>query len=696
MIGFPFGAVVRVQREDGIEKICSILDSISDAGLRIVVVWPAFFWWEEQTDAYPYATGTAILREAEARGLRIVMELSGQIPSIEYAPDSFLTRDHWVKNRDGTTTEFDWSYYPPNLNHPEIRTEIAQRFAEVARAYRSFPALYGYDIWNETMFTSFDQYTIQRFREWLQRKYGAIAALNDAWDRSFARWEQVYPSGWHWASVMPLSDWQEFREWNVGDLLKEWRDVIANEDPDHPVLADNVGSMVVNGQWGFERPQNDHVLARSVDECGFSFYPKNESPMPAWERWASFAGMRAASRDGRFWIAEMQTHTQTMLVPTSRVEPHEIRWWTLEALAAGACGVVYWKWRPFDRGFQTFGRGLVDTTGAPTPRGEEVRDLAGKIEELFPTSRRVETHEARVAIVYSSRSDRFFRSYVERFPSKPIELARDSAVGAFRAFWSVGSDIDYVLDDQISEVDPVRYPAVILSNAVSISPREAEFLRDFVKKGGVLVVDGKFGIVDDVARVYRDQPGGALRDLIGVRYRDVYPVQESTTVDLGGTFTGSVRFYFERFLVEVEDSTAEIIGRFADGSPAVVTRRFGSGSVLYLAGHVWAGEGVRTEPNLDIAREIIRASALPLYDDVSIKRRRIELNDSYAIFLFNYSEEERSTKINPRRETDDRSARIVGATIPYDLQDDGAYAVRLGPYDAGVIRIEVDRSTIDR
>jgi beta-galactosidase len=696
MNGFPFGAVVRVQREDGIEKIRSIFDSIAEAGLRVVVVWPSFFWWEEQTDTYPYATGITILREAEARGLRIVMELSGQIPTLEYTPDSFLTRDHWVETRNGTASEFDWSYYPPNLNHPEIRAEIARRYAEAARAYRSSPALYGYDIWNETMFTSFDRYTIQRFREWLQTKYSAISALNDAWDRSFERWEDVYPSRWHWASVMPLNDWQEFREWNVGDLLKEWREVIINEDPNHPVLADNVGSMVANGQWGFDRPQNDLVLARSVDECGFSFYPKNDSPMPAWERWSSFAGMRGASIDGSFWIAEMQTHTQTMLVPSSRVEPHELRWWTLEALAAGARGIVYWKWRPFERGFQTFGRGLVDTTGALSPRGEEVRDIAGKIMELFPASQPVETRAPAVGIVYSSRSDRFLRSYVERFPSDPIELCRDSASGAYRAFWTTGIDIDYILDDQITSMDPERFPTVILSNNVTISHNEASFLQDYVQKGGVLVVDGKLGIVDDVARVYRDQPGGPLHDLIGVRYRDVYPLSESTKVDLSSPYTGSVLFTMERYLVESEDPTVEVIGRFTDRSPAVVLRRFGLGSVWYLAGQVWSGHRIPTEPNIEIAREIVRASDRVLYEDVTIKRRCIELNDSYALFLFNYSEEKRTTTIDPRRVTGERSARIVGATIPFDLRDDGVYTVRLGPNDAGVIRIEVDLPVTER
>src|SRR5947199_235176 len=78
------------------------------------------------------------------------------------------------------------------------------------------PALYGYVILNETMFTSYDRYTLQLFRAWLEAKYSTIERLNDVWDRAYRDWNQIEFTYWLWASVMPFVDWQQFRKANMG------------------------------------------------------------------------------------------------------------------------------------------------------------------------------------------------------------------------------------------------------------------------------------------------------------------------------------------------------------------------------------------------------------------------------------------------------------------------------------------------
>ena len=86
----------------------------------------------------------------------------------------------------------------------------------------------------------------EKFREWLNEKYGDINALNEAWYRSSYRcWDDVqiprindpYPDN---------MDWILFRIDNAVRLF-EWRvNIIRELDPDHPVTAHGIPMGILN------------------------------------------------------------------------------------------------------------------------------------------------------------------------------------------------------------------------------------------------------------------------------------------------------------------------------------------------------------------------------------------------------------------------------------------------------------------
>ena len=82
---------------------------------------------------------------------------------------------------------------------------ICAHYREAALAYRDFPALIGYDIFNETMFRSFDEYTLGAFREWLRKKYGTIERLDEVWERTYSDWDQISFEKWKWMSIVPAA-----------------------------------------------------------------------------------------------------------------------------------------------------------------------------------------------------------------------------------------------------------------------------------------------------------------------------------------------------------------------------------------------------------------------------------------------------------------------------------------------------------
>lgn len=570
---FLHGAVLKLTREDTISDIARNLAQMKGAGLDTVVIWPAFFWWEEKSEDYPFRTGKEILRLAAEQGIGVVMELAGQLPQMEYIPDFMMKDEYYCTDEQGHKRVKHNSFGYLNYFHPEVDSLIRRHFADAARAYGGHPALVAYDIFNETAFNSYDPYTLEEFRGWLKAKYKELSRLNDVWERCYTDWDQVSFTPWMWMSVMPAADFTTFRKEAVGIILRRWGEAIRTVDPKTPLWADNVGSMIRNGAGVLERPQDDFVLQDAVDEIGMSFYPKQVSGVkdPAW-RWCTFDSYFAASKRRGFYVAEMQTHIQAMFNPTTCVRPYELKQWCYEAAAGGAKGLIYWMWRPFTKGLQTAGRGLVDYKGRSTPRldtavdfGKEMRTIGA----LKPT-------RGRVGILFDGRCQDL-QSYYTKCYKVDQNIYLNSISGAYDAFFEIGVRADIVKIEEIGE-----YPCILLTNHIMIGARESALLTDYVNRGGVLICDGKTGVVDEWSMLSGVLPGGALNALMGQEFED--SDYEQLDLECEGLAYGGA---YGRDLMQVTDG--EVLGRFADGYPAVVRKQSGCGEVISINTHLWYG-----------------------------------------------------------------------------------------------------------
>jgi hypothetical protein len=659
MAPFHYGTVLKIQREHSDGDIVRYLTDIRDCGLNCVVVWPAVFWWEDRTAPdYPFRTGRMILAEAERLGLSVVMELAGQITSLEYVPDFVMRDEYLAVNRDGTYRRVAKPYDYINFNHPDVARLIRKNFLAAATAYKEFPALYGYDIWNETMFTSFDQFTLRKFQDWLERKYGAIERLNAVWDRTYFDWSQITFTEWTWASVMPVVDYEQFHKANVGMLLADWRAAVREADPTRPCIADNILSGVTVDGF-YERPQDDWNVAENVDEYGVSFYPKNRLPqMPDSRRWATFSASRAASRKGKFWVSELQSHHQCLFNPFSVVEPYDQEWWNWEAVSQGAKGIVYWKWHPFIKGIQTYGRGLVDLNGKSTPRAERARRIAGILaseEEAFVSW---PPEQARAAILYDDLNHDFVKAYTRYYePFVESSLYVDSLGGLYDALWRSNTAADFVKPDQVASLDPDQYKVLFVTTQLNVGDALADALRKYAEGGGVVVIDGKTGYVDDDGLLLDAVPGGKLNPALGVSFVDVSPggllIKSADGSDLPG--------YYERAVLRTTRADAAVEAVFEDGSPAIVTVPCGKGFFTTAASYLWYGYHKNADPrtaaylqSLSVREGLCRHPV----SDVRIHTACLRDGDDRLLFAFNYA------------------AESVGGTIELQVAGPGRFAVK--------------------
>lgn len=622
---FYHGCVLKLTREDTISDIRRNLKMIAQSGMNTVVVWPAWFWWEEKTADYPFATGKQILKIAEEYGLSIVMELAGQLTSMEYAPDFMMKEEYYPVNADGDREFGQNSFGFLNYFHPEVQQLVLTQFSNAVNAYKEYSALLGYDIFNETMYRSFDPYTMQEFRCWLQERYGTLAELNRVWERTYSDWQQVGVESWLWMSIMPQADYYAFRKAAVGRFLRKWRDAVKEIDPNHLVLADNIHSMVMPDGF-YNRPQDDFDLRNCCDVIGMSFYPKtNKGCFSQPLRWEIFDAYYAASRREGYWISEMQTHIQALFNPKTCVKPEELRFWCVEAYAAGARSMIYWMWRPFNKGLQTLGRGLVNYAGMPTKRLEIVKELATTFDRLGA----LKPVASKIAIVFEPLSDDFAHVFAGAYGLDKSIYTR-SLYNAYAAFLQCGVRCDITTFDRLD-----GYQAVVLSNQLVMTQTMADQLRQFVAAGGTLILDGRCGMMGEDSLCHSSLPGGPINDMIGVAFLDFD--NEDASFCCGQRITGALGREV------VEPQTATVLQEFRDSAPALTANHYGKGIVLKFHSAVWYDS--ENTP----AKYLCDRFALQQYStdmDVNIRLSQSEMAD--ILFIFNETDSEQKGFVDYR------------------------------------------------
>lgn len=619
------GAVFKVTREDTKESIRLNLRQMKESGFNTVVVWPAAFWWEEKKEGYPYNTGRFILKTAEEIGLKIIMELAGQITCMEYMPDFLMKEEYYAKKSDGSIEFGQPSFGFLNYFNPEVTDIITTNFKETAAAYKNFSALAAYDIFNETMFRSFDEYTISEFRTYLKEKYKTVEKLNSVWERTYTDFSQITYQEWKWLSVMPQADWFSFKKASITRFLGKWCAAVRQADSNHPLIADNIFSCATPA-GSYDRPQDDFSLQETVDTIGMSFYPKSVSGVlePAL-RHEIFSGFFAASKRNGFMLSEMQTHIQALFNPTTAVKKEELLQWCYESIAGGATALIYWMWRPFTKGLQTLGRGLVDHKNRPTERLDAAKEMA----EFFKLNRVVKPVQAKIAVVYDSFCEDLQKTYTIAY-NVDQNIYINSVYGAYKAFFDAGIPCDITTLDDIE-----NYKTIVLVNHVALSDEYSDKLTKYVKSGGNIIIDGKTGIVDENGLAHKNIPCGKFNAFVGTDFTD--SDYENTTFDFCGK---KINGYYGKDIVSVADG-AEIAAKFCDGTPAIVINN-NHGDVISINTQLFYGYFKTSDKSVpsfvnDIS-ERFNLRQYTLGGNLYCKLAENEQN-RYA-FIFNYSDKE--------------------------------------------------------
>lgn len=673
------------------------LQAIKATGFNTVRCWIDWASAEPRQGEYHFETLDQISDLAQELGLRVVVQVY-----IDSAPD-------WVgrKYPDSHYVNISGEVMPSNaapgfcFDHPGVHEAVLRLFNTLAVHMKSKPAFLGWDLWSEphvinwaeaTYMRSaefcFCPYSVARFRGWLKKKYPTLDALNSAWYRRFESWDEVEPN--RLGTILSYTDFIDWREFIVGKLTEDLRarfDAVKSGAPDRVATSHAAAPSLFTSPLSGDGSPDDWQMAGAVDYWGTSLYPKHSFPVgrdAAW-RAALLDFTRSSTGEKGFWVGELQGGFGTVALHiSSTVTPADLRMWMWSSLARGAKGVNVYAWYPMSSGYESGGFGLINLDGTITERARAAGGVARAVsanQALFAAARPV---AAEVAVVYNPLSYMVGgrRPLTASGPQGEMgNIERNSMLGTYRALFPTNIPVDFVHVDDIASgrmVTPqLRYKVIFLPYPLMLSSDAARALQEFVRAGGTLVSEARPAWNDERGRAKEIVPGYGLHEVCGCRETAVQStpsgkIEIAMSADFGSLKSGDkVRGALFEETLEPIAPNARVIGRFPDGSPAVIASQFGKGKMLTIGTFLGAPyENDRDENTARLLRSAVEWAGVKPQVSTSapLEVRMLRSGSSTLLFAFNHASEavESSIAIEGMRGT----ARDVesGTPVSFPLQ----------------------------
>jgi len=463
------------------------------------------------------------------------------------------------------------------FDNPPVADAAHQFLTRLAARYRDHPALRMWDVWNEPHLEPASYFpermycycpgSLAGFQRWLMDHYESLGSLNETWARRYTDWTQVAPPR-QFEAVPDLLDWRAYWFANLSRWLAQRAAVMHAADPEHDVMT-HVALSGFTGQLA-THTLDEFTLTGPVDVFGTSSFPTwlmGDDPV---EHLFNLDAARDAAAGKPFWQAELQggRGRREGLRSTPHPGPDVLHLWMWNAYASGASGVMFWQWRPELLGPEAPGYGLRAPDGGPTRRS----GAAARFAEVMSGNHLTPWHPdpPSAALIVSRRT-----ALLAYATDRTMDLYAQAVLGAYRMLSDGDVPVAILHEDQI-EADGVPGHLTRLywpMPAVS-GDRLAAALAAFVQRGGSLLAEAGPG--EYTLSGWR-RPRLPFAELFGIRAGEA-DACGTVPVNLrdGGTLTGT----WQRD--SIAPVSAEVLGSFPDGTPAVTANRLGRGAAIRL------------------------------------------------------------------------------------------------------------------
>lgn len=508
----------------------------------------------------------------------------------------------------------------------------------------------------------FCQASAAAFRGWLIERYVTLEVLNEAWTTDV--WGNRYGA---WAEIMPprsapgprnpaqVVDWRRFSSDALLACFESEQGILRRITPDLPVTTNFMRLNDGIDHWRF---------AAAQDVISADLYP-DPAEQTSLEDVALSHDLMRSFGAGRPWLLMEQARSAVDWRPVNVPRRAEVlRAASIEAVARGADGVLFFQWRGARSGAEAFHSAMLPV-GGPTSHGwEATMSLGADLARLAEVAGSRILASTAILVAW----DCWWSLDQEGHPSDLLRFS-EQALRFYRPLRSRGIALD--LRSPVEDLS--AYRLVVAPNLFMLEAHSARTLERFVRDGGVLVVGPFSGVVDANYHIPSGHYPALLRDLIGLHWEEVWPM---TGPDVGVRFASGdhARARIWREAIELDEAIA--VATYEEGElagwPAVTRRVLGSGVVWYL-GCVLDNAGMSTVLGRAVeAAGVAPAAEVP--EHVIVSRR--EAQNAYYLFYVNHST---------------TASDVVLPADGYELLTNtvfrSGHKVRLEPWGAAVVRM---------
>jgi beta-galactosidase len=464
-------------------------------------------------------------------------------------------------------------YCPHSSAYNEFATRIAAR---LAGRYKDHPALVMWHIDNEYGCHNgecFCDNSAAAFREWLKNRYTSLEKHNHAWGTAFwgqqyGDWEEIQPPRRAPAPANPTQqlDWARFTSDSWLACFDAQKAILRQATPQLPITTNFMG---------FHKGVDYFKFASHEDIVSNDSYPDTYQP-----DWMVQAGMvydliRSVG-ERRPWILMEQSTSQVNWRQRNVAKrPGIMRLGSLQAVARGADGIMFFQWRMSKAGVEKHHSGMLPHVGTDSRVWREVKALGDELPRLDALlSSQV---DAEVAILMDWEN--WWALELDNKPSNDLKLL-PQLYSYYRSLFERNITVDFAHP----EADLSRYKLVVAPNLYLVKDCAAENINQYVENGGALLMSFFSGIVDENEHIRLGGYPAPFQKMLGLLVEEYAPYLETQINTL--RTSDSKQFTCSLWSDVIRTQGAQTLATYETdyyaGNPAVTRHAFGKGLSFYL------------------------------------------------------------------------------------------------------------------
>lgn len=521
------------------------------------------------------------------------------------------------------------------LHSPHFLEATRQIVTALAEHYKNNPAVIGFQIDNELGNPyCYNHYCLVAFQNWCREKYKTLDALNKAWGTVF--WGHTYTA---WSQI-PLP-WNTLFDVHNPSLSLDYHRFFS--DSTHNYLDLQAGILrriapskaITTNEMGMFSGIDYSRLNTSIDFVAWDNYPMfNQNRSDYFGPSLAHDLMRGSKNNQNFMVMEEEAGLPGWNIFWGRQAPPMLyRAWAYQAVAHGADGVCFFRWRTSTYGTEQYWQGILDQDSYPNKRYKVITQMGGEIQPLAPLLDG--SHVVSEVAMLVSPDSRW------AFQIQPLTKSFDydrQLHAYYDAFRRRAVNVDVVFP----QGDFSGYKVLVAPSLFVLNPSLVRKLTQFVNDGGVLILSYRAGVKNQHNVVTTQTLPGPLASLAGIAIHDFDPeiTQKQKIVMEGESYPAGV--WFDILTPKTAQTLATYVEDFYAGQSAVTMNHFGKGAVLYVGTEP---QGVTFYDGLVI--RVAESSSMKLGPKLpaGVEMATREKSGKKIIFLLNYTGQPQSVAV---------------------------------------------------